>query len=63
MTTISDIPYEEHRLIVLVALGFVLLGAIAPFPSIHKMSIEAWFLLVFAPSAVLVFIGGVAVTD
>jgi hypothetical protein len=62
MGTLSDIRYEEHRLIVLVALGFLVLGAIAPFPRIHKMSIESWVLLVFIPSAILVFAGGVVLT-
>ena len=62
MSTLSDIPYEVHRLVVIVALGFFALGvAIVPLRRIRVSSNELGAALVLVPAMVLVFVAGIGV--
>jgi hypothetical protein len=62
MATLSDLPYDEHRLVVVVALGFFVFGAIARLPRVRVASAEAGAALVLVPAAILVFVAGAIVT-
>ena len=63
MATLSDLPYDQHRLTVVIALGFLLLGAIFRLPRIRVSSAEAGAFLVLVPLAVLVIVAGWASTE
>jgi hypothetical protein len=62
MATLSDLPYDEHRLVVVVALGFFVFGAIARLPRVRVASAEAGAALVLVPAAILVLVAGAIVT-
>jgi len=60
VATLADIPYDRHRLVVVVALGFFALGAaVVPLRRIRVGSTELGAALVLAPALVLVLVGGV----
>jgi hypothetical protein len=64
VSTLSDIPYDEHRLVVVVALGFFALGAaVVPLRRLRVSSSELGAALVLVPAMVLVFAAAVAVAD
>lgn len=63
MASLSDLPYDQHRLTVVIALGFLLLGAIFRLPRIRVSSAEAGAFLVLVPVAMLVFVAGWALTE
>jgi hypothetical protein len=59
MATLVDIPYDRHRLIVVVAVAFFVLGAaVVPLRGIRVGSTELGAALVFAPALVLVLVLG-----
>jgi hypothetical protein len=62
VATLADIPYDSHRLVAVVALGFFALGAaVVPLRRIRVGSTELGAALVLAPALVLVLVGGVTV--
>jgi hypothetical protein len=59
MTTLADIPYDRHRLIVVVALGFFVIGAtVVPLRRIRVGSTGLGAALVLAPALVFVLVLG-----
>lgn len=63
MSTISDIPYDEHRLIVVVACGFLVIALALPWRRARVQPVVLWVMVAFLPSVVLAFVVGVVVTQ
>ena len=63
MLTITDIPYDEHRLIVIVACGFLLVALVLPWDRVRVEPVGLRVISVFLPSLLLAFLVGVALTQ
>jgi hypothetical protein len=63
MSTITDIPYDEHRLIVVVAFGFLLVALALPWRRARVQPVVLRVMVAFLPSIVLAFAGGVVVAQ
>jgi hypothetical protein len=63
MSTITDIPYDEHRLIVVVAFGFLVVALALPGRRARVQPVLLWVMVAFLPSVVLAFFVGIVVTQ
>jgi hypothetical protein len=61
LSTISDIPYDEHRLIVVVACGFLVLALALPWRAARVQPVVLRAMVAFLPTVVLAFVVGVVV--